>query len=75
MPEPTEFSLEDKLSALRKLVEQMQKGVSDFDQQVLLFRQGQALVEECRAYLDDAELQVQQLIDGSYQDMPPIEGD
>lgn len=70
MSEP-EFSLEDQLAALRKLIEQMQRGVSDFDEQVRLFQQGQAMIQQCRAYLDEADLQVQQLIDGQYQEMPP----
>ncbi|GAB4409575.1 MAG: hypothetical protein OHK0039_13370 [Bacteroidia bacterium] len=62
------FSLETNIEELRRLVEQMQKGVSDFDKQVALFRRGMALIQQCRTYLDASELQVKQLIDGSMED-------
>ncbi|MEM6348095.1 MAG: exodeoxyribonuclease VII small subunit [Bacteroidota bacterium] len=58
------FSLEDKLTEIRKLIDQMQKGVSDFDQQVALYQAGSAMIKECREYLDASELQIKQLIDG-----------
>lgn len=57
-----DFSLENQLEELRKTLEQMQKGMSDFDQQMELFRKGQRLVQDCRAYLQHAELQVDQLL-------------
>ena len=75
MADTPEFSLEKTLAELRQLVEQMQKGVSDFDQQVLMFQQGQALIEQCRKYLDGAELQVEQLIEGKYKDFPELDQD
>ncbi|MDP5171222.1 MAG: exodeoxyribonuclease VII small subunit [Bacteroidia bacterium] len=59
---PETFSLEEKLENLRKILEQMQKGMSDFDRQMALFKQGQLLISECRQYLDKAELQVDQLL-------------
>ena len=40
----------------------MQRGVSDFDQQVDLFKQGNQLIKECREYLDKSELKIEQLI-------------
>lgn len=58
------FSLEEKLEDLRSLVEKMQKGVSDFDQQVALFKEGSQLIKECRGYLNGAELEIKQLIKG-----------
>lgn len=70
MSQPDDFSLEQHLKDLRQLVDQMQQGVNDFDQQVKLFQQGQAMVKACRDYLEGAELQVQQLIEGEYQDFP-----
>ena len=56
------FSLEKKLEEIRQLVEKMQRGVSDFDQQVDLFKQGNQLIKECREYLDKSELKIEQLI-------------
>lgn len=58
------FSLEDKLSEIRTIIEKMQQGVSDFDQQVALFQSGSGMIKECRAYLDASELQIKQLIEG-----------
>lgn len=58
------FSLEENLEALRVLVEKMQKGMSDFDQQVALFKEGSQLIKSCRDYLNGAELEIQQLING-----------
>ena len=64
MNNDSDFSLEKKLEELRALVEKMQKGVADFDKQVSLFKDGTQIIRECRAYLDQSELQVQQLISG-----------
>ncbi len=70
--EEKEFSLEKNLTRLRALIEQMQKGVGDFDRQMTLFQEGQEIVEASRRYLDAAELKVQQLIDG---EAVPMEGE
>jgi exodeoxyribonuclease VII small subunit len=66
------FSLEDALAEIRAIVDKMQQGVSDFDQQVALFEAGTKLIKDCRAYLNQSELQIQQLIDGEFQ---PLEGE
>ena len=58
------FSLEDKLREIRSLLDQMQSGELDFDENVKLFTQGSQLIEQCRKYLDEAELQVKQLVEG-----------
>ncbi len=62
--ENQEFSLEKQLTRLRSLLDQMQKGVGDFDQQMALFKEGQTIVQSARKYLDEAELQVKQLVEG-----------
>lgn len=67
------FSLEEKLEALRALVEKMQKGVSDFDKQVALFKEGNGLIKECRDYLNGAELEIKQLIKGEMKPFDPSE--
>lgn len=58
------ISLEKNLAEIRKIVEKMQKGVSDFDQQMTLFKEGTRLIDVCREYLNESELKVQQLIQG-----------
>lgn len=62
--ENQEFSLEKQLTRLRSLLDQMQKGVGDFDRQMALFKEGQTIVQSARRYLDEAELQVKQLVEG-----------
>ena len=64
MSKESKFSLEEKLTQIRDLVEKMQKGVSDFDKQVELFKQGNDLIKECREYLDASELKIEELIKG-----------
>ena len=63
------FSLEDRITEVRKIIDQMQKGVSDFDQQVALFQAGSSMIKECREYLDASELQIKQLIDGKEENV------
>ncbi len=67
--EEEKFSLENKLAEIRGIVDQMQKGVSDFDQQVALFEKGSRYTKDCQEYLDKAELKIKQLIDGKLKDV------
>lgn len=60
-----QFSLEDKLKELREILQKMQVGGNDFDENLRLFAKGTALIGQCRAYLDTAELSVKQLIQGA----------
>jgi exodeoxyribonuclease VII small subunit len=64
-----EFSLEKKLAEIRSIVEKMQQGAVDFDEQIALFKQGQALIASCQNYLDKAELEIKQLVDGTLEDV------
>ncbi len=59
------FSLENKLREIRSLLEQMQAGELDFDENVKLFTDGTNLIEQCRKYLDEAELKVKALVAGA----------
>ena len=58
------FSLDQKLARIREIVGEMQKGITDFDKQVQLFKEGTALIRECQQYLNDSEIEIKQLIDG-----------
>lgn len=69
MSETKEFSLEKSLQEIRDILDKMQKGISDFDEQMALFKRGNELVEECRKYLESAEMTIQQLVDGELKDM------
>ena len=65
----TEFSLEKSLETLQSIIGQMQQGVGNFDEQMELFKQGMKLIEDSRAYLKEADMQITQLIDGVPQPM------
>lgn len=58
------FSLESSLQELRKILDDMQNGNLNFDENVALFTQGAGLIRECRAYLDRSELMIKKLIEG-----------
>lgn len=58
------FSLEDKLREIREILQKMQLGANDFDENIQLFTQGTELIAACRNYLDTAEMAVKQLING-----------
>jgi exodeoxyribonuclease VII small subunit len=58
------FSLEEKLKQIREILQKMQMGANDFDENIRLFTQGTVLIAECRKYLDTAEMSVKQLING-----------
>ena len=66
--EEQSFSLEKNLQQLRNLIDEMQKGISDFDKQIEMFQEGQRIIKVCRAYLDDTEMTVKQLINGEMED-------
>lgn len=63
-----DFSLEKKLGEIRTIVEKMQQGTVDFDEQIALFKQGQELIKSCQAFLDKSEMDIKQLVDGTLED-------
>ncbi|WNJ20720.1 exodeoxyribonuclease VII small subunit [Pontibacter sp. G13] len=65
----TEFSLEQSIEEIRTLINKMQQGVSDFDEQIRMFQAGTSKIEACRNFLDQAEIKVQQLVDGQLEDI------
>lgn len=58
------FSLEDKLKEIREILQKMQLGANDFDENIQLFQRGTTLIAACREYLNSAEVSVKQLING-----------
>jgi exodeoxyribonuclease VII small subunit len=57
-----DFSLEAKMQELRGILGQMQSGSLDFDTNIKLFTQGNAIIKACRGYLDAAEMSVKVLM-------------
>lgn len=72
MPE-TDFSLDQNISRIRAIVEEMQKGITDFDRQIILFKEAADLIQQCQAYLGQAELEVETLINGTWKKLNPEE--
>jgi exodeoxyribonuclease VII small subunit len=62
--EAEQFSLEEKLREIKEILQKMQMGANDFDENIKLFTRGTGLIAECRKYLDGAELSVKRLIEG-----------
>lgn len=69
MSKQENFSLESSLTEIRGIVDQMQRGVEDFDKQVTLFKEGRLLIHKCQQYLDESELEIKKLVDGKLVDM------
>lgn len=69
MSKQEKFSLEATLTEIKGIVDQMQRGVEDFDKQVDLFKEGRGLIQQCRQYLDESELEIKKLVDGKAEDM------
>ena len=67
MPEPTQrpvekLSYEEALAELEAIVRALESDEHTLEQALALFERGQALLKHCAALLDQAELQVQQLL-------------
>lgn len=67
-PEPPrpvdELSYEEALAELEAIVQALEGDEHTLEEALALFQRGQALLRRCAALLDQAELQVQQLVDG-----------
>lgn len=61
----TSKTFEQQLSRLDEIVKQMEQGAVPLEQALSLFQEGTALVRSCTAMLDQAELQVVQLMKGA----------
>lgn len=59
-----DFSLELQLKEIRDILQKMQVGVNDFDENIRLFTKGTEMIKSCRDYLDRAEMSVKQLVEG-----------
>lgn len=58
-----DFSLDQSLKELREILDKMQTGNLDFDENVQLFTRGASLIKASRAYLDKSELLIEELIE------------
>ena len=62
------FSLEKNILRIRQILDQLQKGTTEFDQHFKLFNEGLSLIKLCQEYLDQSELKIQQLVNDEWED-------
>ena len=56
------LSFEQQLQRLEQIVRTMERGDAPLDESLKLFQEGTALISNCTKLLDDAELQVNQIL-------------
>ena len=64
-------SFEENIQRLEQIVHAMERGDVLLEESLKLFQEGTALVQACGKLLDEAELQVKQIVVGS--DGAPVE--
>ncbi|MEM6629221.1 MAG: exodeoxyribonuclease VII small subunit [Bacteroidota bacterium] len=68
--EAESFSFEKNLEKIRSLVEILQKGSGTFDEQLDVMQEGLERIKQSHAYLDEAEMKIEQLIKGNWEEFP-----
>jgi exodeoxyribonuclease VII small subunit len=53
--------LEDKLKRLEEVAALLDRGDASIDEQLAMYEEGMRLAQECRTYLEEAELKVRRL--------------
>ena len=64
-------SFEENIQRLEQIVHAMERGDVPLEESLKLFQEGTALVQACGKLLDEAELQVKQIVVGN--DGAPVE--
>jgi exodeoxyribonuclease VII small subunit len=68
-----ELSYEEALSELEDIVSTLESGTQPLNVSLALYERGQVLAGYCAGILDQAELKIQQLVDGELVDFDPDE--
>lgn len=58
-----ELKFEDKIKRIELIVEQLDKGDSQLDEMIKLFEEGMKLSTECRVYLENSEMKVNNILE------------
>lgn len=66
-------SFEQNMLRLEQIVRMLERGDAPLEDSMKLFQEGTELVRSCSALLDEAQLQVKQIMVG--QDGAPVEGE
>lgn len=53
---------EEKLARIKQLADKLQNDELGLDESMALFSEADALLQECRVFLEEAELKIEQLI-------------
>lgn len=68
----SDFSFESKLQQIKQIAERMQSGNLNLEENMALFKEADQLIVECRGYLQQAAVQVEQLVNPSSDERTPF---
>jgi exodeoxyribonuclease VII small subunit len=63
---------EEKLQRIKSIADSLQRDTLSLDESMALFKEADLLLHDCRDFLDQAQLQVEQLIDPSSGETRPF---
>lgn len=66
------LAFEDKLQRIKAIADSLQRDTLTLDESMALFQEADQLLHDCRDFLDQAQLQVEQLIDPSSSETRPF---
>jgi len=61
--ETENFSYEASIKEIKDIVNKLQQGTLDFDNNLQMYQRGAELIKACRQYLDAADLKIRQIMD------------
>ncbi len=64
------LTYEQAFAELEAVVEALERGEHPLEDALTLYARGQALLQRCRGLLEEAELKVQQLVNGETEPFP-----
>jgi len=67
------FSFEASLQQIKEIADRLQTGNLHLEDNMKLFKEAEALIDECRQYLEQASVQVEQLINPQSDERKPFE--
>ncbi len=58
-----ELKFEEKIKRIELIVDQLDKGDTQLDEMIKLFEEGMKLASECREYLENSEMKVNNILE------------
>lgn len=62
------FSYEVNISEIKSIIQKLKDNPSQFEENFRLFRKAMTLIQKCKKYISEAEMQVKKIVDGQIQD-------